>query len=239
MTATPNQQPATSNQQPTTNNQPRNLETSKPTPFLAFDPAKLPPAVAYRLLVNAVAPRPIAFISSVSAEGVPNLAPFSFFMAGGANPPSVAFSPTNSRNNEPKDTLRNVRATGEFVVNVVSYGIREQMNHTSTAYPYGVSEWEPAGFTPVESVLVKPARVQESLISMECRVHDIITHGPGPLSANYVIGEVVYFHVAQSILINDQIDPTIDPTLVDYIGRLGGDYYTRAHGDSLFELPRP
>ena len=203
--------------------------------FQGFDAATLSPPDVYRLLVNAVAPRPIAFVSSVSEDGVPNLAPFSYFMAGGANPPSVAFSPTNSRDDQPKDTLRNVRATGEFVVNVVSYAMRDKMNQSSAEYPYGVSEWEPAGFTPVPSVQVKPARVGESLIAMECRVHQIITHGPGPLSANYVIGEVVYFHVAQSIL----TDNKIDAAKVDYIGRMGGDWYARAHGDALFELPRP
>lgn len=203
--------------------------------FESFDPAQIAPLTIYRLLTNAVAPRPIAFVSTLSAEGIPNLAPFSFFMAGGSNPPSLAFSPTNTRNDLPKDTLRNVRATGEFVVNVVSYAIREPMNQAAFEYPYGVSEWEPAGFTPVPSLVVKPARVKESLIAMECRLHDIITHGPGPLSANYVIGEVVYFHVARSILRDGQIDPT----LVDYIGRLSGDLYTRVHGESLFALPRP
>ena len=203
--------------------------------FQGFDPATLPITDVYRLLVNSVAPRPIAFVSSLSAEGQPNLAPFSYFMAGGANPPSVAFSPTSNRDNRPKDTLRNVRATGEFVVNVVSYAIREQMNQTSADYPYGISEWEPAGFTPVASVRVQPARVLESVIAMECRVFDIVTHGPGPLSANYVIGEVVYFHVAENVLKDNQIDAT----KVDYIGRMSGDWYARAHDAGLFELPRP
>ncbi len=205
------------------------------TEFVGFDPASLPPSDVYRLLVNTVAPRPIAFVSSLSQAGIPNLAPFSYFMAGGANPPSVAFSPTNSRDNQPKDTLRNVRETGEFVVNVVSYAMRDKMNQTSAEYPYGISEWEPAGFTPVPSVRVAPARAAESVIAMECRVHQIVTHGPGPLSANYVIGEVVYFHVAQSIL----TDGRIDAAKVDYIGRMGGDWYARAQGDALFELPRP
>ena len=209
--------------------------TSPSTHFIGFNPADLPPPDVYRLLVNSVAPRPIAFVSSLSDEGQPNLAPFSYFMAGGANPPSVAFSPTNTRDNSPKDTLRNVRATGEFVVNVVSYAIREKMNQTSAEYPYGVSEWEPAGFTPAASIVVKPDRVLESVIAMECRVFDIVTHGPGPLSANYVIGEVVYFHVSESVLKDNQIDPT----KVDYIGRMGGDWYARAHEDSIFELPRP
>ena len=207
--------------------------------FVGFDPAALPTPDVYRLLTQAVAPRPIAFVSTISVEGVPNLAPFSFFMAGGSNPPSVAFSPTNSRDNQPKDTLRNVRATGEFVINVVSYDIREKMNHTSAAYPYGISEWEPAGFTPIPGVKVKPARVGECLIAMECRLFQIVPHGPGPVSANYVIGEVVYFHVAQSVLTDTPQSRQIDATKVDYIGRMSGDWYTRARGESLFELPRP
>lgn len=203
--------------------------------FRGFDPAELPAPDIYRLLVNSVAPRPIAFVSSLSPDGVPNLAPFSYFMAGGANPPSVAFSPTSSRDNVPKDTLRNVESTGEYVINVVSYDIREKMNQTSAAYPYGVSEWEPSGFTPAPATKVKPARVAECVIALECKLYQIVPHGPGPLSANYIIGEIVYFHVAESILHNNQIDAT----KVDYIGRMGGDWYARAHADSLFELPRP
>ena len=203
--------------------------------FCSFDPAELPAPDIYRLLVNSVAPRPIAFVSSLSPDGVPNLAPFSYFMAGGANPPSVAFSPTNTRNNVPKDTLRNVEATGEYVINIVTHDIREKMNQTSAAYPYGVSEWEPSGLTPAPSLKVKPARVAECVIALECKLFQIARHGPGPLSANYVIGEIVCFHVAESILANNQIDAT----KVDYIGRMGGDWYARAHGDSLFELPRP
>lgn len=195
----------------------------------------MPQLEAYRILLHCVSPRPIAFVSSLSADGKPNLAPFSYFMAGGANPPSVAFSPSFNRHGEPKDTLRNVEETGEYVINVVSYAMREKMNRTSTEYPYGVSEWEPSGFTPAPSMKVRPARVAESLLAMECRLFQIVPHGGKPLSANYVIGEVVYFHVAETLM----RDGVIDASQIDYIGRMGGDWYTRVTPEAMFEMPRP
>lgn len=203
--------------------------------FIQIDPAELSRPDAYKILLNCVAPRPIAFVSTLSPDGVPNLAPFSFFMAGGSNPPSVVFSPTNDRNNDPKHTYRNIHATGEYVINVVTYDIREKMNQCSAEYPYGVSEWVQAGFTPAPSVKVKPAHVLESPLAMECRLFQIVPHGSGPLSANYIIGEVVCFHVAKSLLDGE----AIDPCRVDYIGRMSGDWYARAHPDSMFALPRP
>src|ERR1041384_3264035 len=109
-------------------------------------------ADAHRLLLHCVAPRPIAFTSTLSADGVPNLAPFSYFMAGGANPPSVVISPLTDRTGSPKHTLRNIQATGEYVINVVTYEIRERVNTASAEYPYGTSEWEQAGLTPAPSV---------------------------------------------------------------------------------------
>lgn len=198
-------------------------------------PADLALPEAYQLLLGCVAPRPIAFVSSISPDGKPNLAPFSFFMAGGANPPTVAFAPVNDRNGSPKDTLRNVQATGEFVINVVTYAIREPMNQASAEYPYGISEWEQAGFTPVPSLHVRPARVRESPIAMECRLYQLVPHGEGGLAGTYIIGEVLYFHVAQELMDGGRIDPT----KVDYIGRMAGAWYARAHPPAMFELPRP
>src|SRR5207244_8153579 len=119
-----------------------------------IDPAAMSRADAHRLLLHCVAPRPIAFTSTVSEEGVPNLAPFSYFMAGGANPPSVVISPLTDRDGNPKDTLRNIRATGEYVINVVTYAMRDRMNYASAEFPYGVNEWEEAGFTPGPTVRV-------------------------------------------------------------------------------------
>lgn len=204
--------------------------------FVGIDPSDLTPPEVYRLLLHHVAPRPIAFVSTLSKEGVPNLAPFSFFMAGGSNPPSVVVSPTNNRHGQPKDTLVNIRDTGEYTISVVSYFMAERMNQASADYPYGVSEWEKAGFVPAPSVKVKPARVAESLMAMECRLFQIVEHGGGPISANYIIGEVLYFHVARSLLLPDG---RIDATRVDYIGRMGGDWYVRARPDAMFEMPRP
>jgi flavin reductase (DIM6/NTAB) family NADH-FMN oxidoreductase RutF len=203
--------------------------------FFGFDPAEMEVADAHRLLLHCVAPRPIAFASTLSPEGRPNLAPFSYFMAGGANPPSVVISPLTDRHGQPKDTLRNIQATGEYVINVVSYDMRERMNYSSAEFPYGVNEWEQTGFTMAPSVRVKPGRVLESPLAIECRLFNVVPHGEGPLSANYVIGEVVYFHVAQSIM----PEGVLDPSLVDYISRMGGDWYARANASSMFEMPRP
>ena len=212
-----------------------NDQTISTEAYLGFDCAQLSPTEAYQILTHCVAPRPIAFVSTVSPEGIPNLAPFSYFMAGGTNPPSVVFSPNTTQNDQPKDTLRNIQATGEYTINVVSYGMREQMNLTAANYPYGVSEREHSKFTPAPTVKVRPARVGESLLAMECRLHQIVPHGTGSTAANYVIGEVVYFHVAKDLM----TDGKIDPTRVDYISRLGGEWYARADRASMFELPRP
>lgn len=203
--------------------------------FTHIDPAQISAREAYALLLNCVAPRPIAFVSTLSPDGAPNLAPFSFFMAGGANPPSVVFSPTANRSGTDKDTLRNIEATGEYVINVVTYAMREGMNRTSAEYPYGESEWESSGFTPVRCVRVRPDRVGESPLSMECRLLQIVPHGAGPMAANYVIGEVVYFHVAREVM----AESAVDPTLVDYIARMSGDWYARANAENMFEMVRP
>lgn len=203
--------------------------------FVGVDPASLSRGEAHRLLLHCVAPRPIALTSTLSPEGVPNLAPFSYFMAGGANPPSVVISPTTTRSGEPKDTLRNIQATGEYVINVVTHAIVERVNQASVEYPYGVSEWEPAGLTPAPSARVRPARVLESPLAIECRLYQVVPHGEGPVAANYVIGEVVYFHVSEAVL----ADGRVDPRRVDYVNRLGADWYSRALPEALFELPRP
>jgi flavin reductase (DIM6/NTAB) family NADH-FMN oxidoreductase RutF len=156
-------------------------------------------------------------------------------MAGGANPPSVVISPLTDRTGQPKDTLRNIQLTGEYVINVVTYELREKVNHASAEFPYGTSEWEEAGLTQIPSVKVRPARVLESPLAMECRLYEVVPHGTGPLSANYVIGEVVYFHVASRLLQTD----LLDARLVDYVTRMGADWYARALPDAMFELSRP
>jgi len=172
----------------------------------------------------------------VSKSGICNLAPFSFFMAGGATPPSVIFSPVSGRAGSSTDTLRNVAATGEYVINVVSYAMRVGMNQACFAYPPEESEWPHSGFTAVPSRTVAPPRVAESPMALECRLHTIVPHGEGPLSANYVIGEVLCFHIAACLL--DERGE-VDARRVDYINRMGADWYSRATPEAMFELKRP
>ena len=200
-----------------------------------LDPAELAPADVYALLVGCVVPRPIAFVSSLSADGIPNLAPFSFFNAGGAHPPSLVFSPVTSGANRDKDTLNNIQATREYVVHISPWPLRERMNQASADYPPEVDEFEAAGFTKVKGARVKPWRASECPIAMECRLHQIVEHGSGPLHANYVIGEVVYFHIDEALLNGLRVDSGA----IDAIGRLGGPNYTRVTRESIFSLPRP
>jgi len=206
-----------------------------PPAFRGIDPATIPAAEAYALLTGCVAPRPIAFVSSLSKTGVANLAPFSFFNAGGASPPSVVFTPVTSGANRDKDTLHNVRETGEYVVHIVPWSLRERMNQASADYPPEIDEFEAAGFTKTPSARVKPWRAAECPIAMECRLFRIVEHGAGPYHANYVIGEVVYFHLAERVMSGHRVDAA----KVEAIGRLGGPNYTRVTADSIFAMPRP
>ena len=203
--------------------------------FRGVDPATIPPAEAYALLTGCVVPRPIAFVSSLSRAGVANLAPFSFFNAGGAHPPSVVFMPVTTGTNRDKDTLHNVRETREYVVHIVPWTIRERMNQASADYLPDEDEFEMAGFTKVPSVRVKPWRAADCPIALECRLFQIVEHGEGPYHANYVIGEVVYFHIAESVLSGDRVDAA----KLDAIARLGGPHYTRVTPASIFSMPRP
>jgi flavin reductase (DIM6/NTAB) family NADH-FMN oxidoreductase RutF len=200
-----------------------------------IDPAAVPPADLYALLTGCVIPRPIAFVSSLSASGTANLAPFSFFNAGGANPPSLVFSTVTSGAGRDKDTLHNVRATGEYVVHIAPWSLREKMNQTSADYAPEVDEFEMAGFTKAPSLKVKPWRAAECPIAMECRLFQIVRHGEGPFGAHYVIGEVVLFHVAESLLNGLRVDSAS----IDAIARLGGPNYTRVTQETVFAMPRP
>jgi flavin reductase (DIM6/NTAB) family NADH-FMN oxidoreductase RutF len=212
------------------------MAASASTTHLAIDPTVPEPAMdPYDLLIHAVAPRPIAFVSTLSKDGRPNLAPFSFFMAGGGNPPSICFSPNTKDDGSPKDTLRNIQETGEYVVHIVDYAMGPSMAATSKPLPHGESEWPLSGFTQVPSLKVNPPRVAEAPFAMECRLHQIVPHGTGGDAANYVIGEVVMFHVASALV----SDGRIDPAQVDYLARLGGAWYLRATPDSLFTMKRP
>jgi len=200
-----------------------------------IDISAIPPAEAYALLTGCVIPRPIAFVSSLSRAGVANLAPFSFFNAGGAHPPSVVFMPVTSGTNRDKDTLHNVRDTGEYVIHMVPWALREKMSQASADYPPEVDEFEMAGFTKAPSVKVKPWRAAECPIALECKLYKIVEHGEGPYHANYVIGEVVYLHVAEAVLTNGRVDAV----KLDVVARLGGPNYTRVTKESIFGMPRP
>jgi len=195
----------------------------------------LDPRRTYQHMNPAVGPRPIAFVSSISKEGVGNLAPFSYFNIGGANPASAMICPLKNRDAETKDTLNNIRATGEYVINIVTREMAEKMNQTSWEYPPEVDEFEAVGFEKLRSELVKPPRVAESPIQMECKLFQIVDHGDGPLSCSYIIGEIIVMHFAESIL----TDGLPDNTKIRHIGRLGKSWYSQVDENSLFELDRP
>jgi len=192
---------------------------------MIVDPATTPRADVYRAMIRSILPRPIAWVSSVASDGVTNLAPFSFFTAISADPPTLCFAPgRRSIDGSKKDTLRNIEETGEFVVNIVGEDTAEKMNETATDYPSDISEFEEVGLTPAPSVVVKAPRVAESPVNFECRKYDIISIGPdGPGGAALVIGEIVRIHVAERVLREGKIDPA----LLRPIGRLGGMEYTR------------
>jgi flavin reductase (DIM6/NTAB) family NADH-FMN oxidoreductase RutF len=188
----------------------------------------------YHLLVGVVTPRPIAWVTSIDAQGRVNLAPFSFYNAFGANPPVVVFSPTLRRDGSPKDTLRNVQATGEFVLNAAVESLAEPMNLSSKELPFGQSEAELAGLSLLPSVKVKPPRVAGTPVHLECKLLQVVAVGQGPIAANLVIGEVLMMHVDDAVL--DE-NGRVDPRKLRTIARLGGDYYCRTN--DLFEMKRP
>jgi len=202
-----------------------------PSEKLVLDPASTPPQAIYKLLIGSVVPRPIAFVSTVSADGVPNLAPFSFFNVICAEPPTVCFS-TGFRI-PCKDTLANVKATGEFVVNIVSEEIAEKMNLCSGDYPAGVDEFRVSGLTPVASEVVKPPYVLESRVNMECRLVQTVEISTRPMGGTLIIGEVLRFHIDGEIVANFRVDPD----KLRAIGRMGGNEYTRTR--DRFEMVRP
>lgn len=208
-----------------------NLGRSKP---MILDVATAPPLDVYRLLTDVVTPRPIAWATTVDAEGRVNLAPFSFFNAFGANPPAVVFSPVLRRDGSKKDTLLNVEATGEFVLNAAVVSLAEQLNLTSAELPYGESEADFARLTLVPAIKVKPPRVAESPVHLECRLIQVVPVGTGPMSANLIIGEILLMHVDDTML---AASGRVDPRKLQTIARLGGDWYCRA--TDLFEMRRP
>lgn len=205
-----------------------------PETFATLDFESLGSGQAYDILTATIHPRPIAFVSTESKIGHPNLSPFSFFMAGGSNPISLAFSPSVGSHGE-KDTLSNIRETGEFVVNLVHRQMAEQMNATSERFPPEVSEFEVAGLTGLPSLRVKPWRVAESKVQFECRLFQVVDHGDGPGAARYVIGEVLVAHVSDSIWDGSRvIDGDWRP-----ISRMGGPNYLDSSALEYFQMVRP
>lgn len=201
---------------------------------MEIDPSSAPVVQVYQALVDLVAPRPIAWVTSIDREGRVNLAPFSFFNAFGANPPIVVFSPTLRRDGSRKDTLKNVEAVGEFVVNAAVAALAEAVNLTAKEIPSGENEASLAGLELVPSIKVQPPRVALAPAHLECRVRQIISYGDGPIAANLVIGEVVLIHIDDRVL-----DPSgrVDPRALQSIARLGRDFFCRT--TDLFEMERP
>ena len=204
---------------------------------MEIDPQSFGHTAVYKLLIGCVVPRPIAWVSSLDAGGVRNLAPFSYFMAITDDPPTIAFSSSlrgeRGTARSKKDTLRNVEATREFVINVVDDALAEQMNLTSGDYPPEVDEFALAGLTAAPSVKVTPPRVADAPINMECRLVRIIPVGNAP--ANLVIGEIVHFHVRDGLY--DAATGRIDLHRLQPVGRLAGNLYTHVH--DIFEMKRP
>lgn len=204
--------------------------------FRTFLPQDLKTQELHSYMLGAIAPRPIAFVSSIDKEGHINLSPFSFFNAFGAQPPTVIFSPAlRGRDGQTKHTLDNVRQIDEVVINIVSYDMVQQMSLASTEYAKGVNEFTKSGLTMQDSVLVKPPRVKESPAQFECKVKQIIQTGVRGGAANLVICEIIAMHLREDVL-NDK--GLIDPNKIDQVARLGGDWYTRARM-GLFEVPKP
>ncbi|AXO81018.1 flavin reductase family protein [Olleya aquimaris] len=204
--------------------------------MLSFTPQEFPTAKLHGYLLSAVAPRPIAFASTIDANGKPNLSPFSFFNVFSANPPILIFSPARRvRDNTTKHTLHNAELTKEVVINVVNYDIIQQMSLSSTEYAEGVNEFDKAGLTMLKSDIVKPFRVAESPVQMECKVNDIVKLGTEGGAGNLIICEVVKMHVSESVLDENK---AIDQNKLDLVSRAGGSFYSRAKS-GFFEIPKP
>ncbi len=203
---------------------------------LTIDPKHIPNAKLHSYLLSAVAPRPIAFASTIDKDGNPNLSPFSFFNVFSANPPILIFSPARRvRDNTTKHTLENAHAVKEVVINIVNHAIVQQMSLSSTEYAKGVNEFDKAGFTMLKSDIVKPFRVAESPVQFECKINEIVSLGNKGGAGNLIICEVVKLHIHKSVLNNED---NIDQHKIDLVARAGGSYYSRAK-TGFFEIPKP
>lgn len=206
-------------------------------PFIHLDPKELPVPKVHQYLLGAIGPRPIAFASTVDAEGNDNLSPFSFFNVFSANPPIMIFSPARAgRTNKTKDTYNNVKVVPEVVINVVNYDIVQQVSLSSSPYPAGMSEFVKAGFTPISSETVRPKRVAESPVQFECKVIEVKELGTEGGAGNLVICEVQRIHINEKVLDANQM---IDQHKIDLVSRMGGNWYCRADINSMFEIAKP
>lgn len=204
---------------------------------MTIDPKEVNTAKFHGYMLGAVAPRPIAFASTVDAKGNVNLSPFSFFNCFSANPPIMIFSPARRvRDNTTKHTLENVLVHDEVVINIVNHGMVEQMSLASTEYDEGVNEFVKSGLTPIASERVKPPRVGEAPASFECKVIEVKPLGNEGGAGNLIICEVLLMHVKEEVLDTEE---RIDPYKLDAVARMGGNWYCRAQGDAIFEIPKP
>lgn len=204
--------------------------------YKELDPKSLSTPELHGLLLGSIAPRPIAFASTIDKNGKVNLSPFSFFNVFGSNPPVLIFSPARrGRNNTTKHSFQNVKEVAEVVINIANYPMVEQMSLASTEYEKNVNEFVKAGFTEAASTKVKPPRVAESPVAFECKVNQIVETGEQGGAGNLVICEVIHIHINEEIL---DADGRIDPFKLDPIGRLGGNWYSRSK-DALFEVEKP
>ena len=204
---------------------------------MEINPKEIPVPQLHGYLLGAIGPRPIAFASTIDANGNPNLAPFSFFNVFSANPPVLIFSPARSgRTNTQKHTYENIREVPEVVINVVTHAMVHQMSLASTEYPKGVNEFTKAGFTALASSVVRPFRVKESPVQFECKVNQVIELGNGGGAGNLILCEVVKIHIDDQVV---NAKGAIDQQKIDLVARMGGNWYCRAHGEALFEVDKP
>ena len=203
----------------------------------SIDPISLETKELHKILLSSIAPRPIAFASTIDSNGNVNLSPFSYFNVFSSNPPILIFSPSRRvRDNTTKHTLENAMETKEVVINVVNFPIVEQMSKSSVEYEKGVNEFIETGLTQVKSLLVKPPRVLESPISFECKVQDIVSLGESGGAGQLIIAKVVQIHIDKKFIDNKG---DIDSEKLDLVARMGGDWYTRATKESMFKIPKP
>ena len=205
--------------------------------MVTYDPKELPIPKLHQYLLGAIGPRPIAFASTIDAEGNNNLSPFSFFNVFSASPPILIFSPArNGRTNTTKDTYNNVKEVAEVVINIVNYDILHQMSLSSSPYPPEVDEFVKAGFTPIPSETIRPMRVKESPVQFECKVNQVIELGDQGGAGNLVICEVTKIHISEDVLDENGM---IDQKKINLVARMGGNWYCHANEASMFEITKP